>query len=127
METDNSPQMSDQYDWDLERPEKSQEVLERFDVRLAKQIITKTPRPVESVDLQKYGDVFREYLEGVGIKPDVDWSTIDVDLPVIFIRTAEGKTPIDGRHRLAKALREGRDSIPAVLLTADESNAVQIM
>ena len=122
-----TPRMSDEYVWDLERPEMSQEVFERYDVRAAKRLISANPRSTEIIDLNKYRPVFEEYLAGVKLKDDIDWSLIDTSLPVIFTRTPEGKSPIDGRHRLAKALKDNEDHILGVFLTEEETKQVKVI
>jgi hypothetical protein len=43
--------MSSDFDWDLERAERTQELFDRYDVQKAKQIIADSPRPIEIIDL----------------------------------------------------------------------------
>jgi hypothetical protein len=118
------PPMSSDFDWDVDRPERTQELFERYDVQQAKQIIVASPRPIELIDLTKHGAAIKDYLTGVKLKPDMDWQKVDIEIPVIFVRTKGGKFPIDGRHRLAKALDEGREAIPAEFLTTEETDAI---
>jgi hypothetical protein len=119
--------MSDDFDWDVDRPERTQELFERFDVQKAKQIIVASPRPVEMIDLKKHRAALQDYLDGVKLKDNVDWTQVDTALPVIFGQTPEGKSPIDGRHRIDKALRDQLEFLPAVFLTQDETNAIRLM
>jgi hypothetical protein len=80
---------------------------------------------VEFVDLKKYGAVIKDYLEGVKLKHDVDWDKVDVTVPVVFVSTKGGKFAIDGRHRLAKALKDAHDFVPVVFLTAEETDSIR--
>jgi len=64
-------------------------------------------------------------LDGVKLKHDVNWDTVDVSVPVIFVRTKGGKFAIDGRHRLAKALKKKLASVPALFLTEAETDSIR--
>ncbi len=119
------PLMSSDFTWDLDRPERTQELCERYDVQKAKQIIVADPRLVEFVDLKTHGAAVQDCLDGVKLKSDVDWAKIDVNFPSIFVRTASGKFPIDGRHRLAKALRDGIGAVPVVYLSETETDSIR--
>lgn len=46
--------MSNQFEWDLKRPERSIEGLSMFDIQKAKQIIVEYPREIEEIDLVKH-------------------------------------------------------------------------
>jgi hypothetical protein len=116
--------MTSDFTWDVDSPERTHELFERYDVRKAKQIIVASPRAVEFVDLKKHGAALREFLIGLTLKPDVDWTKIDVTVPVIFVRTQAGTFPIDGRHRLAKALNEHHEFIAAVFLSMAETDSI---
>jgi hypothetical protein len=122
-----SGKTSDQYAWNLERPEQTQELLELYDIRCAKQCITQNPRPVELISLATYGKFFDDILEDVKLRQDIDWATVDIDLPLIFGREHGKKFPLDERHRLAKALRLGVEWVPAVFLTEKETAGVRII
>lgn len=117
--------MSSDFTWDLERPERTHELFERYDVQKAKQIIFADPRLVEFVDLKTHGLAIQDYLDSVKLKSDVDWDKIDVSFPAIFVRTASGRFPIDGRHRLAKALNDGTELVPVVYLTETETDSIR--
>jgi hypothetical protein len=118
---DSNPMLSSDFAWNLDRPERTQELFDRYDVQKAKRIITESPRPLEVIDLKESGDFFRDYLEGVKLKQDVDWTNVDTDFPVIVARSENGLFLIDGRHRMAKALENELDGVPAVYLTAAET------
>lgn len=119
--------LSSSFSWDVEREEQAVEIGQVFDVRRAKQIIVEKPRPVEPIDLSVYRAFFEQELEDVRLRTDVDWNSVDPDLPVIFGSERGKKFPIDGRHRLTKALREGRTSCLAVSLTDEETRAIQLL
>jgi hypothetical protein len=103
------------------------DTIELYDVRKAKQIVIAAPRAVESSRLdERHRAFFGELLEAVRVKPDIDWQNIDTQLPVIFARGPDGKRfPIDGRHRLAKALVSGQEYLPAVTLTEEETAQIR--
>jgi len=109
---------------DVDSLERTHELFERYDVRKAKQIIVASPRAVEFVDLKKHGAAIHAFLEGLTLKHNVDWDKIDVTIPVIFVRAKDGAFAIDGRHRLAKALKERHESIAAVFLTMEETDSI---
>lgn len=90
-------------------------------------ILADSPRRVEFLDLLKYGDYFREDLEDVLLGPDVGWERIDLTIPLILACEAEGRRfQIDGRHRLAKALKLGCKFVPAINLMADETKSANV-
>jgi hypothetical protein len=121
---DGKPLMSSDFTWDVDRPERTHELFDRYDVRKAKQILVASPRAVEFIDLKKHGAALQKWLEDLELKPNVDWDKIDVAVPVLFVRTTGGTFPIDGRHRLAKALKERHDFIAAVFLTLAETDSI---
>lgn len=114
-----SPLMSDTFSWDVERAEEARDLEELYDIREAKRIIVAKPRPVEFLDVAKYGDLLMDF---VGLKPNADCRTVDTTLPVILAQDQNGgKFAIDGRHRIAKAQRLREPTIPAVVLTIEET------
>ena len=118
--------MSSEFEWDVARNECTQELFEQYDVQGAKKFIKAGPRPVEQLDLVKYRDFFNDYLEEVRFRQGVDWAKVDTEVPIIFGRDQEGrKFPIDGRHRLKKALDDGLSTIPIVCLTKDETENIR--
>jgi hypothetical protein len=121
----NTPMSSD-FDWDVARNERTQELFEKYDVQGAKKFIKAGPRPVEQLDLVKYKAFFNDYLQEVQFRPNADWAKVDTAVPIIFGRDQEGrKFPIDGRHRLKKALDDGLPTIPIVCLTKDETESIR--
>jgi hypothetical protein len=68
----------------------------------------------------------RSYLDEVRFRPSVDWEQVDTSVPLIFgVGSDGGKMPLDGRHRIAKALKDGLAEIPFVRLTAAETEAIR--
>lgn len=123
-----NPMSSKDLEWDVDRPERSQELLEQFDIQKAKRFIAEgQPRPIASQNLDgKYREYFESYLEEVRFRPNVDWTHVDTNIPVIFGTESDGrKIPLDGRHRIAKALKDGLREIPVIYLTAAETEAIR--
>jgi len=94
-----------------------------FDVGAAKRILREKgesalvlPLPVQSA---------ATFLGFIGIDPVEDWSTINLDVPVILVTVKGSHLPIDGWHRITKALNEGRETIPCVILDEKETKKVQ--
>lgn len=120
--------LSNDFEWDLERPERTVEFPHVYDVQKAKKIIVANPKPVQVIEMSKHGSSFKEYLGGVKLKGDADWSKVDAELPIIFGQTkADGRFPIDGRHRLAKAIDEGRDHINGIILSEEETAEIRVV
>ncbi|WP_339911551.1 hypothetical protein [Symmachiella dynata] len=120
--------MSNEFEWDLARPEKTVEGFDGiFDVQKAKQLIVAKPREVEEIDLVKNETYFRTYVDDdVKLKEDVDWNTVDCSILLIFVRLPTGKLEIDGKHRLAKAMMTGLYTLPAIILTPEETAEVEV-
>ena len=113
--------------------------LTRFDVRAAKRILAArkdakiAQMPVASAagwigkPPRDAHDLSCIVVGGVG----VDWTRaasdeIDLGVPVIFAYTKSGGfLPIDGWHRIAKAVLTGVEHLPAVALTKSESKRVR--
>lgn len=69
----------------------------------------------------------------LGVRVDHDnLSSVDLEDPIILIRftipTEEAviPIPIDGWHRIQKAINENRDEIPAHYLTLEESESIRL-
>lgn len=50
----------------------------------------------------------------------------DLRVPLLIVPIGDELTPIDGHHRLYKALREGRDALPAFRLTPVEATVIDL-
>ncbi len=76
--------------------------------------------------MSKYRQFFTDYLEGVRFRDNTDWTKVDISVPIIFGRDQqEKKFPIDGRHRLKKALDQALPTIPIVCLTKEETESIR--
>lgn len=102
---------------------------EVWSVDRAKLIIKERPRPVRQLNIEP----FREFLgtpgmvRFFGIK--VDWSKVQSDAvnlndPLLVAYGEDGRFPIDGWHRIAKALMKGLKTLPYVGLTKEENKQV---
>ena len=125
---------SSDFEWYVE-PEVFNFVSTQFDVELAKKIIREKPRSIMKMDITHL-DKF------VGKKPkqeggsytltpmiSVDRSkfegdVVDLSMPVIVASKGKSTLPIDGWHRIAKALELGLNDLPAVLLTEEETREI---
>jgi hypothetical protein len=93
-----------------------------WDVRKSKRLIYKNPREIQSYTVKSV-----EYLLKSGmINTGGDWESSDLSIPLILITTADGIFPIDGWHRIRKAIEEGVVSLPCFQLTEDESKLVEV-
>ena len=119
--------MSSDFKWDLTREEQAQDLMTRFDIREARRLIAAYPRPVEQLSVARYGEFLRSELETVRLRPADQRGDLDLTLPVIFARQADGyRYLIDGRHRVAVLLEANAATIPAVTLTAEETQRITI-
>lgn len=89
-----------------------------YDVREAKMLLQAKPRPIHVFSPQDYSSLLGEI--------DVmSRNIMRADLEVPIIRLSDG-TPIDGWHRIAKAIRCGRVGLPYVKLTKTEEKKIRI-
>lgn len=94
-----------------------------FDVNIAKDILIQTARPnslVKMADLKS--------LAGFISTEETD-KEINLNVPLIIAQftTADGHQqvlPIDGWHRIKKAIKDGLETLPCVVLTARETKRV---
>ena len=130
---------SSEFKWHYDVSEMFEFVMSRWDVRMAKAIIHETPRPVLKMSLEGLKSVVPErpvaqenglltMHPGISVDWDkIDSEEIDLSIPVIVVTRKNGSTlPIDGWHRIAKAMDQGIGSLPAVLLNEEETERVQI-
>ena len=114
--------MSNEYPWDVARPEQTRELVSRWDVRRAKIILVQRPRRIEVISLDRYRNFFERMLEEALIREDTIWHAVDPELPAIFGTEDGKKLLLDGRQRLRKALNGGMDQLPIVTLTDGSRN-----
>ena len=107
-----------------------------WDVQAAKAIIRDKPREVGMVlvsDLEPFLAKSTHTPSGgtrirAGITLDLDLAdpSIDLSMPLIGAITKQGNAlPIDGWHRVARAVRDGVDTLPIVFLTKAESRGIE--
>jgi len=130
---------SQKFTWHYDVYEMFEFVMSSFDVGKAKEIIHNKPRPVHNMSLEGLktlipkrpvpvkGGGFTMH-PGIGVNwAEIDKEDIDLTFPVIVVTRKDGSyLPIDGWHRMAKAMDKGIMSLPAVLLDAKESKEVTI-
>ena len=122
METIADAATSDAFEW-WKQPEEVFHFLGvRFDVRHAKRTIAGNPRPV--VDLT-VADL--RGLVGLIGGAQREKTTIDLAFPCIVARMPEeiggGHMLMDGWHRARVAIAQGVETLPAVVLTVEETIA----
>jgi hypothetical protein len=93
-----------------------------WNISKAWRLIEETPRPL---------DYFRPAEQGVTVEhlqeryPSLDWEyakTTDLSRPLLFVPFNGKAQLIDGYHRVAKAVLEGIEELPAYQLTQDEAD-----
>src|SRR5260370_834510 len=124
-----SSPMSSDFEWNLERSEVATARLDppynyqEYDVRKAKRLIVEAPRAVKELDLLHYGEWLQDQLQYCDVSPTL--SQVDLGLPVIFGRLPAGNLPLDGWHRIKKALETGAKSLPVIYLSEEETEAIR--
>ena len=119
--------MSNNFAWNLMRRERAfdPDDFVAYDIQQAKHLIVQFPRPVELIDLERYGQLFRDSLKSVRLVDQPD--NVDTSLPVILGRKPGGrKFLLDGWHRMARALESNLTHLPAVLLTEEETATAKV-
>lgn len=114
-----------------------------FDVTAAIGLLRAAPRPARPLPVRQWARAYGldpapgdgpHPVSLIGPGPDFDpvyAMTTDLDEPVIIAALAgpDGATAgpllIDGSHRLYKAARLGRDELPSLVLTAEETLAIR--
>lgn len=97
-----------------------------WDVREAKRIIYQNPRPTKPfpVDSVKY------YVNSGSIAIGERYKQANLSIPLILISTngdkESGQFPIDGWHRIKKALEDGIETLPSYVLTEEESKKIRV-
>lgn len=107
--------------WDIDRKETFIIFNTEFDVQKAKKLITSKPRLVSNITVDNLKLIAAWPL----IWPRV-LNSANLQIPIIMITIGRGLFPIDGWHRIHKAIKTGIDSLPYVALSAAETIKVQI-
>jgi len=124
--------------WNTEKFETFTFISAQYDVRAAKQILAskkRTPKihqlAVADVEPLLAKHTKEGNVEMITMGVTVDWSraesdpTIDLDVPIIVAQTAQGNfLPIDGYHRIAKAVKVGKTHLPCVVLNKAETKKI---
>jgi hypothetical protein len=111
-----------------------------WDVDAAKAIIQAKPRKIERIAVDRLEPFLSKrtphktgtgFTIRAGILTDADRvandESISLDVPLIVAITPEGNAlPIDGWHRVAKAVALGVETLPLVYLTKAESKRVKL-
>lgn len=98
-----------------------------WDIELADKILAEAPREPEPVDIRPLAS----WVGLIRIDPKI-LRKADVTAPIYLAKArtrAGGKRyliPIDGWHRVARALQEGIEELPAYILTARETDKITI-
>lgn len=91
-----------------------------WDVIWAKRLIWQNPRPVSQFDVKTV-----EYYIKSGKIATVHTDLANLQDPIIMATIKGDLFPIDGWHRIRRALDEGITQLPAYILTEEESNKVE--
>jgi hypothetical protein len=108
-----------------------------WDVDAAKAIILGAPREIERVPVSTLEPFLSKQIKtetgtriraGILTSPDrvANDERIDLEIPIIVATTVTGGIPIDGWHRVAKAVALGVEWLPVVYLTETESERVRL-
>ena len=130
---------SSEVEWLYDTDEMFEFVMSRYDVRKAKEIIHNNPRGVANMRLTGMTSIIPkrhvkrdngQFTMSPGIGVDwgrIDTEIIDITTPVIVATAKNGSLlPIDGWHRIAKAMDQGIEVLPAVLLTREETQQIEL-
>lgn len=95
----------------------------RYDIDLAQDLIAASPRATRLIDVPQLASMFSLGI----IRVDEAYArSADLAVPLIVAPLPdEGHLVIDGWHRIWRALQEGVATLPAYLLTAEETKAVR--
>lgn len=91
-----------------------------YDVQKAKLILAAKPAR-EVIQLEVAG-----YAAMVKMIAELKATNVDLAVPLILVKISDGYLPIDGWNRIAKAINDGVNSLPAVVLTKEERNHVRM-
>ena len=110
-----------------------------WDVDAAKRIIAAKPRKIERIDTHVCEPFLSRRMAtpggGLTIRAGIltnservaNDASIDLTIPLIVAHTKQGNAlPIDGWHRVAKAVALGVEKLPVVYLTKAESKRVRL-
>lgn len=97
-----------------------------WDVREAKRIIHQNPRPIQQFPVKSV----EYYIRSGAIATNETYKNANLNVPIILISTKgdeeSGQFPIDGWHRIRKAIEEKVETLPAYVLTEEESKKIKL-
>jgi hypothetical protein len=101
-----------------------------WDVQAAKRLIAKKrARPVYSIPMASLAPLVGKPGSFTFGTITVDWDAAkmaDTSVPLVLLSQDQGCIPIDGYHRIARAVLDGLTELPAVVLTKIESKKVAL-
>jgi hypothetical protein len=117
---------SREFAWDLEDPERYKVRPMIFDIQKAKALITAKPRPVVYFNPNHFHVAIESFkIRGLWDHPR---KPVDLSIPVIMVPWGAGFPPgflpIDGWKRIATAIEQDFQPLPAVVLDDQESLAI---
>lgn len=100
-----------------------------WNVDRAKQLIKDRPRPIRRLNIEPFQELLCPpgKIRAFGVA--INWKKansddVNLDDPVLTAYGSMGKLPIDGWHRIGKALLKGLKELPWIALTKEESKLV---
>jgi hypothetical protein len=93
----------------------------KFDVNKAKKIVN---YPHNKVDANVPVSSLMHALTGTDLNKRYAMKTSDLKLPIILGTMGEMHFVFDGHHRIYKAYKQGRKTLPAYILTEEETREV---
>ncbi len=126
---------SDSIEW-RDTPETFQFARNQWDVAQAKELIrSKRSRKVATMAISGVADlvgkppVDGEFSIHIGVTVNWDLAAsddVDLNIPIILVPYRDSFIPIDGWHRIAKAVRKGVAELPCVVLTKAETKLIKL-
>jgi len=126
---------SDSVEW-RDTSEVFQFASNQWDVAQAKELIrTKRPRKINTMDISGVAAlVGKPPVDGkfsIHIGITVNWEVaasddVDLEVPIILVPYRDSFIPIDGWHRIAKAVLKGITELPCVVMTLAETRLIKV-
>jgi hypothetical protein len=123
----------ERFDWNTEQEEDFVFLGTRFDIRTAKRLLTARKRApqIMSLDVADLKSFMPVEGKNSAMSIVISWDKarseeIDLNVPLILATLPKSKTmlPIDGWHRIAKAMILGETTLPCVALSIKETKQV---
>lgn len=106
--------------WQTDRIESFVILGTEFDIKEAKQLIIASPRPIIQLNTEDLRFISKWVATFWRIEVKAD-----LTVPIIMASIGAGYLPIDGWHRIHRAFKKNIQTIPAVILTPDETRKIQ--